>query len=866
VTTLVQPRGAEPSGVGAGVDLGVGAALGDTPLLRINTLPGRRLGSDPLRAALRALVDAEQEVAVLREPACAELFALAATASGARRTAILALKRTIYNGRDPRDRLTAGDWPPATTRWLEAQRRHLVARLALRSGYTGFLAEERAALAEVIGYEPFQLALALGSPQVLEAVRRYRAGVTDPTARDRKSERGILQHAMRAMVRTSPLSRFTAVALGHWSAAGAELDRVGFDRRRGHPVLMVDRPLFCGLVTGLVTPGDPVPGWVERNRSIRVLDGQVRFMRYDGGVMRLLTVPLTRPLHTLLTLTAMGPLPVPRLAALLAERLAGSAEQGHQLVDAAYRAHLLRAAPAVDEQLDDPLPAAKALLRDPHPAAWQLIATVEEQLAELAGATLPGRRAALEQIRVAETRLNALTERPARLHVHEDLVLEPVAVTDRGYRLALDDLAAVTEYLSMFDWHHEVRALLATAVADRYGPGAELNLVDHAESLVAMVYRREATLDSGGADEFAPADGSLQELMVLRHRALTAVTDLLSASDEPEVQVDPGWLAGLAAGMPDRFRRTAASYAVLAQPVDGRLVLGECYPGRGLLGMRFLGVDQRLGGSAARRTARRIERLFGDDGVAVLEDCGLYNSNINQRIPLLANQISAEQWTGIRLVHDAATGTVRLVDPDGTEVRPLSLGMKWPELLPEPVRIAMWLADTDRIIVDPLTWLRASRPAPGVATDRYPRLVAGRVVVQRRRWYPGTDLADVLAGAGGTEPDRAAEQLVRLTRWRATHQVPEEIVLKTPLMNTLDHADPDGPRSFAAGRRREKPQYVDLASALMTRVLPRLMERRGRSYLEEALPGVRRGVRALEWVVEFDRPAGGRFAATLPEE
>jgi hypothetical protein len=62
-----------------------------------------------------------------------------------------------------------------------------------------------------------------------------------------------------------------------------------------------------------------------------------------------------------------------------------------------------------------------------------------------------------------------------------------------------------------------------------------------------------------------------------------------------------------------------------------------------------------------------------------------------------------------------------------------------------------------------------------------------------------------------------------------------------------------------AHRRRQKPQYVDLASALSVRVLPRLADRRGVGHLEETLPAVADGPHAIEWIVEISRPAGGRF-------
>lgn len=59
--------------------------------------------------------------------------------------------------------------------------------------------------------------------------------------------------------------------------------------------------------------------------------------------------------------------------------------------------------------------------------------------------------------------------------------------------------------------------------------------------------------------------------------------------------------------------------------------------------------------------------------------------------------------------------------------------------------------------------------------------------------------------------------------------------------------------------RRQKPQYVDLASALSVRVLPQMLQRRDASYLEEALPRVTDGPHAMEWVVEIGRTAGGPF-------
>ncbi|MGW7290707.1 lantibiotic dehydratase, partial [Streptomyces sp. NPDC054847] len=125
------------------------------------------------------------------------------------------------------------------------------------------------------------------------------------------------------------------------------------------------------------------------------------------------------------------------------------------------------------------------------------------------------------------------------------------------------------------------------------------------------------------------------------------------------------------------------------------------------------------------------------------------------------------------------------------------------------------------------------------------------------------ELAAAVA-AGPEEHDR----LLAINAWRARHGVAEEVVIKTA-------PEDEGPLSVGAPdvqskRLQQKPQYVDLTSALSTRVLPRMLERRGAdtggSYLEEALPSVVDGTHATEWVVEVGREAGGRFTYHRADE
>ncbi|MEV4613094.1 lantibiotic dehydratase [Kitasatospora sp. NPDC049258] len=844
--------------------------LADTALLRINPLPGRRLASPTLGVALRALAAAETARFQVAEAACAELYVLAGGPAGRERHRALQLRRDIHNHRDPEAALLPGPWPEAVTAWLDAQQRSLLARTALTAGHQDLVAHERAVLAELCAAEPFQLSLALNSPQVLDAVRRYRSGVSAPSARLRKSERGILQHLTRAMVRTSPLSRFTAVGFAHWAEDGSALDAVGFDRQAARAYVSVDRALFSSLVSGIGEdpwaegPRTALPPVVDQNPTLRPSDFEVRFVRRGRGTAALASTPLTRPLTVLLALAGLGPIRTTVLVAELARELDVPRPAALRFVANALAAQLLLPGPAVAEQLVDPLPAALAVLAERAPQAVPALDSVARSLAEIAGSGVAGRRSALARLEEAGTGLNALSWRPARLHVNEDLVLPPTPVCARGYEQALADLAEVTSFLSVFDRHHEVRALLGTAFADRFGPGAEVGLLAAAPDLVAMVYRRESALGVGNAAEFGPEDGALLELLELRAEALAHITTAVEdAGDVAQVGLDPAVLGSFARRLPGFFRRSASSYALLVQPVDGRLVVNDCYGGRGLLGSRFLGSDRELGGDAAERTAARTLRLLGGDGSAVLEDRGLHGSNINHRVALLPGTITPEDWAGVRVAHDPATGALTLRDRAGRRITPVSCGMKWSELLPEPLRVAMWLADSGRVTLDPLAAVRSARlRADGdrPATMRLPRLAAGQVVLQRRRWYAGTDFPE--AAESRTE----AEHLIALTTWRAAHGVPEEVVAKTPLGGLPSRQGAEGVSAYVKSRRRDKPQYLDLGSALMARALPRLMDRRGRGYLEEALPGVRAARHAVEWAVEFDLPGAADPRSTPHSE
>ena len=847
--TLAAPSGraaaAQPS---VGAPDGTGWRLADPPMLRVNAVTARRMGDDRLRHALAALYAAERERSARADAACDELYELAGVATGAGRSRLLGLKRAVHNGRSP----GATDWlrpaPPSVAAWLAATERADLARTAIESGHAGFLAEERGRLAHALDDHDLRLALALISPEVYEAAQRYRRSRGAVSARDKKSERGLVQHLARAMMRVSPLSRYTAVGFGRWTDGAPGLDAVRVDRRSARAVLSVDQSMLLELVGGLVpeAPARTGPATVRVNPRLRVEGELVRFVQVVDGVRRTVATPCESPVAALLQLLATGPLPTGALVRALAATVPLPAPDARALVRAAVTAQLLVAGPPFDQQTPDGLAAAVARLADVDVGAARAVSAVRDALTAAADGSTTQRVAALTRVRDAAAVLNERSRHPVELRVNEDYLLPETPVSTAGYAAALRDLAGVAGMASLFDRHHEMRGLLLRAFTDAFGAGASVPLLPHADALVRQVRSRARRLGPDSAGVLGPRDGSLRELLDRRAAAAAELGARIGAATDEgaeELHLDPSWLASWSGLVPAPLAGSAASYALLVQPSAGRLVVNGCYPGHGQLLTRFLG---RCGGPADR-VAERIERLYGGDAVPV-EDRGLHGNNLNHRPAVLDEALTPEGWLAVVLRHDPARDRLELVDGGGRVVRVLSLGMKWIEAQPAPLLLAAWLAGPSMVAFDPLHRAYTARSRPDAATVALPRLVAGDVVVQRRRWYPGADLAEAIR-------DRAAEALLlSLTRWRAAHGIPEQVFVKTPLWRLAGQdATSEAIRQYVADRRRDKPQYVDLASALMVRVLPRLMERRRAGFVEEALPVPRPGTPAREWAVELDR-------------
>ncbi|MEU1316175.1 hypothetical protein [Streptomyces tibetensis] len=800
-------------------------------VLRVNPLPRQRLAEPESVRILGELTDALRDALTSAPAAEDALYESIRLADGAQRRHLLALRRDVHNGRAPGVIPDMSPVPAAVRDWLAAQERVAALRARLSEHHPTALRAERAVLRSLLDEPDLRQAMALLAPEVESAARRYRAAA-EPGKRDRKSERGLLQYVTRALMRTSPLSRFTAVGLAVPEPGAPDPATVGFPGAHAH--LALDRVMFTHVADALLVPGAPAPdSWIHQppTAGLDAEGTRYTFLRAEegGGVVRRLSAPVTGTLAVLLRLTELGPRRLSQVAAELASVLDHNISDAARFVVDAIGTGIL-CVTAVPEDGRDPQPAQLG-----HPELSGLAA----DLAELATAAPDRRPAVLASLRATTTALGKRTGRPVSVLVEEDYVMPPRRIGTETWRGQLADTAAAIEFLSMFDRLHEIRALASDAFTELHRPGADVPLCEAAGPLVAEVYRREAAFRAGEHTTTA-----LARLRDVRRSALEAMYDLFDdARDDDELAVEPELLRTLAADLPAARRRVPLAYGVLLQPWGRRLVFNDAYSGHGMLYGRFLGPDADMGGHAAQRLAARLHAHYGRPGVEPAEELGLHRLNVNARRPALDQHLTAEDWSLLRLVHDKDSDRLRIERPDGRELLPLTLGAGFPELYPAPVRLAAWLSSGGRLVTDLAGGYRAARRPRAV---RLPRLSVGSLVLQRRRWYLDEQLRDVAAGHA-----EGPELLAALAGLRARHGLPAELLVKTDAMATR--------RIDFAERRRQKPQYLDLDSALLARVLPRMLERRQAGHLEEALPRITDSPHAVEWIVEIGRLSGGPF-------
>ncbi|KND29238.1 lantibiotic dehydratase family protein [Streptomyces anulatus] len=831
-------------------------------MLRLNPLRRRRLADPGLLAALRTLDGATTEVRELADRCSDALYEMiGATTDREARGQLIVLRRAIHNDTAPRPALLVDH--PLVGRWWEARQRREAYAADVVGHYPRAVDAERGTLAGLLGDESLRHSMTLVAPEAAAGAGRYRAAVaaTEPVpTRLRKSERGLVQYVTRAMIRTSPMARFTAIGLAVPGPDGPGPDAPEFGRVV--PFQGLDRVMLDYVLGGLHTSGgDLTPDTLLQLPPTSELSAEGDLLYFlqpgaDGGVRRL-SAKVSGAVGLLVAAVAVGPRRAADVAADFAARSGCAPELARQALARAIGAGILctRIRPE-DGAADFPDLLDPAGLTVPE-TARRLLEQTGAELRGLADNSADERPEALSRLRDTLVTLSREAGRPAQILIEEDAVLEDVRVSTADWRSQLDDLAAGVALLSVFDWMHDIRALLSAVFVERFGVGAEVPLSDHADYLSAETYRRAYRLpENEPPGELGPADRSLDRLYALRANIVdTAIAGIDRAAATGEaVSWSASQALDLTTGLPDRFRTGDLRYGVLTQTWRRQLLFNEAYAGHGMLYGRFLGPDRALGGRALPHFREQLRARYAEQDGRLVEDPGLHRLNVNAHPPVLPDRLGPDDWFRLRLRHDPDTDALGILDPDGRPLHMLSLGTGHPERLPAPLRLANWLY-SGGVLREPFVAIwHAERQWDGDRTRACPRFQVGSAMLARRRWYGGRELDEAVA-AGPAEHDR----LLALARWRNRHGVPEEVVLKPPPGDGSGEGQATGAGQAAGEGRKQKPQYVDLASALSVRVLPRMRERGDAAYVEEALPRVADSPHALEWIVDIGRAPDGPF-------
>jgi hypothetical protein len=853
---------ASPSGLTgpeAGPDV-PGADL-STWFLRFNPFARARFCDASLVEALQGLIAADTELRTETESCANTLYrAIGREEDPERRKALVTMRRAVSRGRRP----AGTDLPGAVRQWTRALDRQDRAARRVQEAYPTALHRERHGLATMLADPNLTDSLALLAPEVHAQAERYRQTVlagAEVTGRIAKSERGLLQYVTRAATRTSPLARLTSVALTDAGPSGQGPGEV--EPLDGPSRITLDRVMLDYVIAGLQRRSgaeEPDP-YLTIPPTAAVDAAHLFFLSPAGEGYRRSAVALNGLIGAAVAILSNGPVRRSALAPAVAQSLGtGRVDEVGDTLDRAVDAGMLgTTAPSPD---DGSLVAAPPAV----PADDGPLGRIAEGIRALSDSTADDRVAAFEDLEHRLADLSRRSGRPARIAVNEDHLVRLPTVDPRAWGAALDDLGAAVGLLHVFDWLADVGVCLEHAFIDRHGRGAEVSLMEAAPDLVDDVTRAAERMtalyqdpDADLSELLGPGDDRvLLDLYTVRRTIENEVADRLRTAldhGREEVVLAPEEVRRWHRQLPSRLTERPLGYGVLVQEHEGRLVVNDGLPGHGMLYSRFLGRDVASGGTTLSRLRRRVELHYGEPGVDVVEDRSHRGLNVNVHPPVLRHGLEPADWPRLSLRHDPDSGRLGVCDGE-RRLKVLPLGGGHPGLYPPALSVASGLVIAGRLY-NGLPDVFAARGDRDPATTRtVPRMLVGDVIVSRRRWYPGEDLATALACVD------EVERLIAVTRWRHAHGVPAEVFVKSP-------PGDEGPASVSAPaayerRSRAKPQYVDLTSALGVRVLPRMLARRGGdpladSYIEEAAPTVVEGRPAREWVVEVDRRPHGQF-------
>lgn len=809
------------------------------------------------------------------------------------RSALIGLRRHIFNNRLPRDPESVAtmlaDCPPDlagdVADWLSDRQAHEV-RIGCGAAIAGAETEERrGVLRRAATDRRFREGLLLASASLDTYLDRYLETGVPLTKRGRRVERSLLEYLYRTACKTSPFSTFTGVAIGRLDDDADNL-LVGTvdDHWRSHVrvnvavlsrliTATIDNPTILARLSAQLTPGWSMD--LERVRFVRRTvtrgddDAAVSFDTVRDSLFFLQRNGTLREILAILELT--GRMPFVELIQRLDELTGDGPERCTQYLRMLVRVGLLWIPDLqIDVHAADPLDAFIASLRavdqDWADAVAAHLATVADLLRVYPRADLAGRRQIVGALRgpllAAFAELGDTDTTLPKTLVFEDARAAETVVTtarDRWRSAIAVPLQRVSDILPTFDITAPQRLTLKAFFLARYGRGGQCEDVlrfihEFGEDIFdeyTRVSGRKPTYDEAGVftgHENWLGEPGLAALNTARTRFGAAMRELWSAREggSPEISVPESLIdevSDLLAPVGGAVRPQGYFLQLGGSEAEPEIVVNRAMSGMSFAFSRFTHCFDDLPGDGAVGLAEQVRSAARDvlpEGAVLAELVGgLVNSNLNIHGRLTDYQLVCPAESSSFPLDDQITldDLVIVHDPDGDRLLLHSrrLGREVvPVYLGYLIPTALPQIARTLLLFSPMGMSMLDLwggVAEGPARDGVTTRprVRYRNVVLSRQTW-SAPAGDLPARAPGQDD---AEWFLSWRRWQRRHGVPDQAFVTVP--NEPDEgADGEQPTGMV---RRSKPSYVDFTSVFALTVLDSHLRRTaGRVQFEEMRP------------------------------
>ena len=731
----------------------------------------------------------------------------------------------------------------------------------------------------------FQQAISYTQPELYRNFERLAdAGATMAAKPRRKLEETFVQYLARCASKTSPLSAFTVMHVGRWSARETGWD-LNFAPRLSSRVSFKGallRQIVAPLLANYDLASQLFP--LSLNQSAQFADGRVRFRSINPGntaggrswgtgesMVELKVNSAISCIQHVYAARGWASMPAVELIAAV-QALSPKLERAalEAFVARLYELNLLL--PDTDDhaqadafewvhgllqrlqgEAGETARAAMARIRGGLKAFVQgspaqratLTAAIAEHAATLRDALGAERHAALEHPSFFENCYLGADSPSLGLPV-----IEPFA----------DALGQLMQLSPLTSFTQQARCSMADFFVARHGEDGVCDNVPAFIDAFDEVYGIGAPMHKIDASKLPPRSTVSAAYGKARSAFQAYLEPLLR--ERADVQLDATELARIVDLLPEAVRQRGTSQCFLGQlALKGertQFVLNQILGGRSALMSRFLEVLDPASLAEVRDYLRE-----GSDSGHYAELAGVFGFNANYHPQLADHELyippTAPNWqestkldiAKMRLVYDRAEHCVRIRNERGQDLDVWYQGFLMPALLPRIHRV-LALTLTEGVTSLTLgTMVKMGLIEAGQVT-RVPRVSLGDVVVERRQWILPLDL----------QPDAEIDALPffeAMQTLQRERELPRRFFMRVlPLVGSGSDAAPSDVSLEDFDFRSIKPLYVDLDSPRLVRLMQRALKRnRFPLSLSEVLP------RLDDQHVEME---GGRHVAELQFE